>query len=128
LPVHLPVEGRRTRRAREVLGPGRRARVGRVGVARGLGLARRGLAVPEPGVRGARLNRRRHEGSRPSAALLRYFHASSTTGAALLKTLLGSFAPRKRYVAHAATVTRCAAIGRRPATASPRFAAGSRAA
>jgi len=41
---------------------------------------------------------------------------------------LGSFAPRKRYVAHASSVTRCAAIGRRPASASPCFAAGSRAA
>src|SRR5712671_899215 len=57
LSVHLPFEGRRTRRAREVLGQGLARRAGPRAVARGDGLARHRLAVPEPAVRGARLTR-----------------------------------------------------------------------
>jgi hypothetical protein len=45
------------------------------------------VAVSEPGVRWARLTRRCSEVSRPSAALPRYFHASSAERAALLKAL-----------------------------------------
>ena len=53
--VHLPVEGRCTRCAREVLGHRHARRPGPSAVAGGVGLDRRRLAVPEPGLRGARL-------------------------------------------------------------------------
>ena len=55
LPVHLPDERRGTRRASEIVGHGCTRRARPHGVARGVGLAGRSLAVPEPTVRGPHL-------------------------------------------------------------------------